>query len=199
MRLYKFISTILHPIVIPTIGILIYFILVPVQLNSNQKLTILAIVFITTYIVPLLLLVFLKAIGYINSYEVFSIKERKVPLFFMITLLFFLAKLFGKLPLIRDLSYLFYGTVLGLIITYFLFIFKLKSSLHLLSMGSVVGFFIIFQQIHGINTISIIIIFILLSGILGASRLWLKAHIPKEVYSGFFIGFFSQFAAYYLL
>ncbi|RBW55263.1 MULTISPECIES: hypothetical protein [unclassified Tenacibaculum] len=199
MRWHKFISTILHPIVMPTIGILLYFIFSPINLSSQQQLTILSIVFISTYIVPLLLLVFLKAIGYIKSYQVFSIKERKVPLFFMIALLFFLAELFQKLNIVKDLSYLFYGIVLGLTITYFLFFTRLKSSLHLLSMGGAVGYFLIFQEIHGINILPIIIIFIILSGLLATSRLYLKAHTPKEVYTGFFLGFTSQFIVYFLL
>ncbi|SED19555.1 hypothetical protein SAMN04489761_4581 [Tenacibaculum sp. MAR_2009_124] len=199
MKLHKFISALLHPIVMPTIGIFVYFFLSPIQLNRNQQLTVLAIVFIATYVIPLLLLIFLKAVGYINSYQVFSIKERKVPLFFMITLLFFLAELFRKLTIVKDLSYLFYGIVLGLIITYFLFFTKLKSSLHLLSMGGALGYFIIFQQIHQVNIMPVIITFVILSGILGTSRLFLKAHTPKEVYTGFFIGFLSQFAVYYLL
>ncbi len=199
MKLHKFISAILHPIVMPTIGIFLYFLLSPIRLNKDQKLTVLAIVFIATYIIPLLLLVFLKSVGYIKSYQVFSIKERKVPLFFMITLLFFLAELFRKLTIVKDLSYLFYGIVLGLIITYLLFFTKLKSSLHLLSIGGAVGYFIIFQQIHDVNIMPVIIIFILLSGILGSSRLYLKAHTPREVYTGFFIGFLCQFAVYYLL
>ncbi|CAM1356079.1 hypothetical protein [Tenacibaculum halocynthiae] len=199
MRWHKFISTILHPIVMPTIGILLYFIFSPINLSSQQQLTILSIVFISTYIVPLLLLVFLKAIGYIKSYQVFSIKERKVPLFFMIALLFFLAELFQKLNIVKDLSYLFYGIVLGLTITYFLFFTRLKSSLHLLSMGGAVGYFLIFQVIHGINILPIIIIFIILSGLLATSRLYLKAHTPKEVYTGFFLGFTSQFIVYFLL
>lgn len=199
MRWHKFISTILHPIVIPTIGILLYFIFTPINLNKQQQLTILGIVFVSTYIVPLLLLVFLKAIGYIKSYQVFSIKERKVPLFFMIALLFFLAELFQKLNIVKDLSYLFYGIVLGLTITYFLFFTRLKSSLHLLSLGGTVGYFVIFQEIHSINILPVIIVFIILSGLLATSRLYLKAHTPKEVYTGFFLGFISQFIVYFLL
>lgn len=199
MRWHKFISSILHPIVMPTIGILLYFIFSPTQLTQKQQLTVLSIVFIATYIIPLLLLVFLKAVGYINSFQVFSIKERKVPLFFMITLLFFLAELFRKLSIVRDLSYLFYGIVLGLIITYMLFFTNLKSSLHLLSMGGAVGYFLIFQEIHDINTLPIVITFIILSGILATSRLYLKAHTPKEVYTGFFLGFCTQFIVYFAL
>lgn len=199
MRWHKFISGILHPIVMPTIGILLYLIFSPANLNQQQQLTVLGIVFVATYIIPLLLLVFLKSVGYINSYQVFSIKERKVPLFFMIALLFSLAQLFKKLNAVEDLSYLFYGIVLGLVITYLLFFLKIKSSLHLLSIGGATSYFLIFQMIHQVNLIPIVIIFILLSGLLASSRLYLKAHTVKEVYIGFFLGFTCQFIVYYIL
>ncbi|CAL2077577.1 hypothetical protein [Tenacibaculum sp. 190524A02b] len=199
MSWHKFISGILHPIVMPTIGILLYLIFSPANLNQQQQLTVLGIVFVATYIIPLLLLVFLKSVGYINSYQVFSIKERKVPLFFMIALLFSLAQLFKKLNAVEDLSYLFYGIVLGLVITYLLFFLKIKSSLHLLSIGGATSYFLIFQMIHQINLIPVVIIFILLSGLLASSRLYLKAHTVKEVYIGFFLGFTCQFIVYYIL
>jgi hypothetical protein len=60
MRFYKLISTILHPIVIPTIGVMLYFLLIPNSLLQNQKLTILSLVFGVSYIIPLLILIFLK-------------------------------------------------------------------------------------------------------------------------------------------
>ncbi|KAB1157221.1 hypothetical protein F7018_09815 [Tenacibaculum aiptasiae] len=198
-RWYKFISTILHPIVMPTIGIILYFILTPINLSSRQQYTILGIVFIATYIIPLLLLVFLKRINYIKSFKVHGIKERRIPIFFMMTLLFMVGKFFAEISIIRDLSYLFFGVVLGLIVIYLLFISKIKSSLHLLSMGAATGYFLLFQQIHNINILPLIIVFILLSGILAASRLHLKAHTSREVYIGFFIGLISPFLAFYIL
>ncbi|MCF2873772.1 MULTISPECIES: hypothetical protein [unclassified Tenacibaculum] len=198
-RWYKFISTILHPIVMPTIGIILYFILTPINLSTRQQYTILGIVFIATYIIPLLLLVFLKRINYIKSFQVHGIKERRIPIFFMMTLLFMVGKFFAEISIIRDLSYLFFGVVLGLIVIYLLFISKIKTSLHLLSMGAATGYFLLFQQIHNINILPLIIIFILLSGILAASRLHLKAHTSREVYIGFFIGLISPFLAFYIL
>ncbi|WP_420551676.1 hypothetical protein [Tenacibaculum aiptasiae] len=198
-RWYKFISTILHPIVMPTIGIILYFILTPINLSTRQQYTILGIVFTATYIIPLLLLIFLKRINYIKSFQVHGIKERRVPIFFMMTLLFMVGKFFAEISIIRDLSYLFFGVVLGLIVIYLLFISKIKTSLHLLSMGAATGYFLLFQQIHNINILPLIIVFILLSGILAASRLHLKAHTSREVYIGFFIGLISPFLAFYIL
>ena len=45
MKFYKFISVILHPIVIPTIGVLLYFILIPNGFNSDQTLAVLGLIF----------------------------------------------------------------------------------------------------------------------------------------------------------
>lgn len=199
MRFSKFISVILHPIVIPTIGLLIYFIVLPNNFNKNHKLTLLSIVFIATYLIPLFLLVLLKSLGYIKSYEVHSIKERKIPLFAMIVLFVLLGKTFLELPNTRDFTYLFYGTSLALIIVYILFSLKIKASLHLLSIGSFIGFFLTLQIIYVINILPLLIIFFVLAGILATARLNLKAHKPQEVYIGFFIGLICQVIVYYFL
>lgn len=199
MRWHKFISVILHPIVMPTIGVLLFLILTPIRLNKQQQYILLGVVFIATYIIPLLLLLFLKTINYIESFKVKTIKERKVPLFFMILLFFILGKTFFSTAVIRDISYLFYGTTLAMIIVYFIFFLKIKTSLHLLSMGSAVGFFLISQHMYNTSILPIIGVLILLSGFLATSRLHLKAHTPKEVYLGFFVGFTSQFIVLWIL
>ncbi|MCD8410251.1 hypothetical protein [Tenacibaculum finnmarkense] len=199
MRWPKFISTILHPIVIPTIGIILYFILTPVYLSRYQQYTLLGVVFVSTYIIPILLLIFLKAVKHIKSYEVYGIKERKIPVFFMMSLLFLLGKFFSEITIIKDLSYLFFGVVFGLGVIYILFSLKIKASLHLLSLGAATGYFLLFQQIHNITTLPLIIVLILLSGLSASARLHLKAHTVKEVYLGFFIGIASPFFAFYIL
>ncbi|MCD8405401.1 hypothetical protein LNI90_06740 [Tenacibaculum dicentrarchi] len=199
MRWSKFISTILHPIVIPTIGIILYFILTPVYLSRYQQYTLLGVVFVATYIIPILLLIFLKTVKYIKSYEVYGIKERKIPVFFMMSLLFLLGKFFSEITIIKDLSYLFFGVVFGLGVIYILFSLKIKASLHLLSLGATTGYFLLFQKIHNITILPLIIVLILLSGLSASARLHLKAHTVKEVYLGFFIGIVSPFIAFYIL
>ncbi|WP_418649592.1 hypothetical protein [Tenacibaculum aestuariivivum] len=183
----------------PTIGVLLYFILIPINLDSYQQYKMLAIVFTLTYIIPILLLILLKAIGFVNSYQVNSIKERKVPIFFMISLYFLLGRFFSRIDIINDLSYLFFGVVIGLIFIYILFTASVKVSLHLLSMGIASGYFLLFQLIHNVYTLPIIIVFILLSGLLASARLNLKVHTINEVFIGFCIGIISPFLAYYIL
>lgn len=193
MKLHKFISTILHPIVLPTAGAFLYFIFITQQFEKRLQLIILGLIFILTYIVPILLLFFLKNFGFIKNFQVSTIKERRVPVIFMIFILYFLGNTIIQIPMIRNLGILFYGTSLSLICIYILFSAKLKSSLHLVSMGNMLGFFLIMTNINNLSILFIIIPLIFLSGILASSRLYLKAHTPIELLIGFFLGFISQF------
>ena len=199
MRFQKFISIILHPIVLPTVGIILYFLTIPHAIERPQRLYLIGFIFIATYLIPLGILILLKAFKLIESYHVHSIKERKIPLFIMILLFTVLGNTFFKLPLLRDFGVLFYGTSFGLILVYLFSIFQLKVSLHLLSIGSMVGFFMVMGIEYITSVIPVLLLLIVLSGLLASARLHLKAHTPKEVYLGFFFGVFTQLSVYYIL
>ena len=62
-----------------------------------------------------------------------------------------------------------------------------KISLHLLGIGGVVGIFIALQLMKG-GVLHVLLIFLLLSGILGAARIKQKAHNQTQVYAGFLLG-----------
>ncbi len=199
MRFHKFISTILHPIVLPTLGVLLYFIFMSQPSERRLKTIILGLVFTLTYLIPLLVLVLLKAVGLIKSFQVSTIKERRIPIVFMIAVLYFLGNLIIGIPSERNLGILFYGTSLSLVCIYFLFSFKLKSSLHLVSMGNMIGFFLILTNLNNETILPLILILILLSGLLASSRLSLKAHTPVELLLGFSLGITCQFFVFFLL
>lgn len=199
MRFHKIISTLFHPIVIPTIGIIIYFLATIRPIGQYQKLITIFIVFGSTYIIPLLLLITLKKTGVINSYQLKTRKERKIPLAIMVFLFYMLGNLFNKIKVLEEISMLFYATALGLLITYLLLNIKIKSSIHLLSMGLTCGFFIFSTLMSTESYILIIIILFLIAGLLASSRLHLKAHTVKEVYLGFFIGISAILGMYLLL
>lgn len=196
MRFHKVISTLFHPIVIPTLGVLLYFIFVSHTVSKNQQLLILGLVFAVTYIVPLLALILLKALSLIEDFQVKTIKERRFPVIFMIVLFYLLGNTLVSLPMLRDLGFLFYGTSLSLFCIYLLFSFQLKSSLHLVSMGNAVSFFLIISHTYSLSILPVIMILILFSGILASSRLYLKAHTSKELVLAFFIGMISQLVVF---
>ena len=193
MKFHKFISTILHPIVLPTLGVFLYFVFVSQSFEKRLQLIVLGLVFALTYVVPVLLLLFLRNFGFIKDFQVSTIKERRFPVIFMIFLLYFLGNTIIQIPTIRNLGILFYGTSLSLTCIYVLFSVKLKSSLHLVSMGNMIGFFLIMTNINSLSMLPIIILLVLLSGILASSRLYLKAHTPIELLIGFSLGIVCQF------
>ncbi len=199
MKFHKFISIMLHPIVTPTIGTLIYFLLVNSSFNSSQRLSVLGLIFVTTYVIPLIILILFKKFKMIKSFKAESIKERKIPIAMMIVLFYLLGNTLEGITNLRDLGLLFYATTLGLIFIYLLFSFKLKTSIHLLSLGISTGFFFVLHTIYSKSFIIVIIVTLLLSGLLASARLHLKAHTPKEVYLGFLIGFFCPIIIFYLL
>ncbi len=199
MKFYKFISVILHPIVIPTIGAMLYFLLIPNRFGSNQKLAVLGLIFATTYLIPLFILVFFKRIKLIKSFNVVAISERKIPVIMMIVLFYLLGNTLQNIPNLRDLGLLFYATSLGLIFIYIFFAFKLKASIHLLSLGISTGFFMVLGILYSQSFLIVIIVTLLLSGVLASARLYLKAHTPKEVYLGFLFGILAPFIVFYLL
>lgn len=199
MRFYKFISVILHPIVTPTIGVMLYFLLIPNTFISNQKLNILSLIFIATYLIPLLVLVIFKRLKIIETYQTESIKERKLPVALMVTLFYILGNTLSNVINLRDLSALFYATSIGLFVVYILFYFRFRASMHLFSLGVSIGFFMILSNRYSQSFIIVIIILFLLAGLIGSARLYLKAHTSKEIYVGFFTGILSSFCMYYLL
>ena len=199
MGFYKLISTILHPIVIPTIGVMLYFLLIPNSLLQNQKLTILSLVFGVSYIIPLLILIFLKKTKIIKSYQPKSIRERKMPIALMTIVFYLFGNSLNNIANLRDLGLLFYATSLSLFLSYILFYFKIKASIHLLSLGISVGFFMVLSIVYTQSFVIVIVIIILLAGLLASARLHLKEHTPKEIYVGFFIGTVTPFYLQYLL
>lgn len=199
MKFHKFISVILHPIVIPTIGVLLFLALTPDVIRKESQYILLSLVFFSTYIVPLIFLVILKMIGVVKSFQVESIKERKIPLYLMLLIFYVLGRYLISIPVFKDLGVLFYGTNLALLVITILFFFKIKTSLHIVSMSSALGFFLIYGTIHSISILPIVIVLIVLTGLLASSRLHLKAHNPLEVYLGFFLGILSQYLGYVLL
>ena len=82
-RFYKTISVVLHPIMVPTIGIILYLLILPNSYTSKQKTALLALIFITTYLVPILILALFKKLNLIHNFNITGVKERKVPVAIM--------------------------------------------------------------------------------------------------------------------
>jgi len=194
----KFISYFFHPINFPIIGALLYFLFIPKFIFKPQEYTILIVIFIGTYIFPIFLLVLLKRFGMIQSFQMDTLEERKFPSLLFISISYIIGNWLLKSSIVDLLSLLFFGYGLGLFFSYILLYFKLKISLHTAAIGGLMGFLIYFSYHYKLNIVIIFSILFILSGLIGTSRLRLKAHKISEVSLGYLIGIISQFIVYFI-
>ncbi len=198
MKFYKLISYVFHPLLSSFIGTFLFLFLSPKHIVKQQEYIILFIIFVSTYILPIFLLMLLKKMKLINSYHLKSIEERKFPIIFFIILSFMIGKMLLNIKIIDLLAYSFFGITTALGFTYLLFRLKIKTSLHTLGLGGILGFIIVMSYEYQLNFNLIISLLFLVSGLVAVSRLKLNAHRPNEVYIGFLIGIVTQWISYQL-
>ena len=197
----KYISTILHPILLPTLATLIFFIVLPnyYYFPSKQIYTVVGFVFLGSYIIPLLLLYLFKNLKIISSFEVSDLKERKIPVLSFLIISLFIGKALFNLPELKTLSILFLSSILALGVIYLLLHFNFKTSLHLTGISGFTAFVMMLSLYYNLNLIYLIAFLLFLNGLLATARLVLRAHTPIELIIGFFIGFGSISLTAYLL
>lgn len=198
MKFSKFISYFFHPINFPIIGTILFFFFIPKFIFKPQEYIIITVVFIGTYIFPILLLWLLKRFEMIKSYHMVTIEERKFPLLLFISISFIIGHWLYKSTIVNLLSLFFFGYGLGLIfISLFLYL-RIKISLHTMAISGLVGFLFYFSYFYKINLLGIIAALFILAGIIGSARLRLRAHQLNEVLLGGFVGLGTQFLVYYI-
>lgn len=198
MKFSKFISYFFHPINFPLIGTILFFLFIPKFIFKPQEYTILVVIFIGTYIFPIVLLWLLKRFGMINSYHMVTIEERKFPTLLFISISFIIGNWLYKSLIVDILSLLFFGYGLSLICTSLFLYLKLKISLHTLAISGLIGFLIYFSYFYKINLIPIMALLFVLGGLVATARLRLQAHQLNEVILGCVVGFGSQFIVYFV-
>ncbi len=188
-KIASIISTLLHPMLMPTIGLLIIF-------STQSHITFLPfeyrrlvtiIVLISTCILPLSVIPIFIQTKIIKSIHMDSSKERILPL--MVTGLFFILGYYflKKFQLPSFIPLFFLGTLVALIISLAISFFW-KISIHMVGIGGIIGALIAMYIKYGVNTNMWLLICIGIAGIVGTCRLILNAHNPYQIYAGLFLG-----------
>lgn len=108
---------------------------------------------------------------------------------------------FGLFYLFLDLSVwpsikvLIFGGGLSIFLTAIINL-KFKISAHMVGIGGLLGSLIVVSYVLKYNAVPQIAFLVILAGIIATCRLYLKAHDPKQIYSGFFLGFLTQIAVF---
>lgn len=186
----KAISYIYHPLIIPSLGLLVIF-------NSGTYLSylpfdmkkwMLLIVFLCTYVVPLAFIPFFLYHRLIQNAEMGARRERLIPLAVSFILYMFCYYLLRRI----SMPHMYYSFILSSVLAVLaalLVSLKFKLSLHMVGAGGLVALIGFIAFYLKVNLQFFLGISLLLAGLTGSARIFLKAHTPAEVYAGFLTGF----------
>jgi len=189
-QLASLISSIINPLVIPTLGILVIFNIdthLAFSISPTAKRLILAIIFFNTCIAPVFTIFLLKRAGVINDILLNDRRDRLIPLLFS-ALFYFAAYFLMRQVRIPDiLSVYILGATLLILIT-LLISYRWKISIHMTSMGGLTGYIISLGYLYHVDITSLLTVTILISGLLGTARLKVNAHNLPQVFAGYLVG-----------
>ncbi len=185
-------SYIFHPVWMPFIGSLLYFLITPRYFPTPLIKAKLLAIAITTLFIPIVFYFLLKNLGKATNMFLSDVKERRWPLFFFCLLIGL--NLYQILDVYNypALYYFFVGILFSALTGFLMALLQIKISLHMGGLSGILMFVIALSIFYRINLIYTISFLIAAIGLTATSRLQLKAHNWLELSLGFLIGFIPQ-------
>jgi len=196
----KVISFIFHPLFIP---VYIIFFLLKIHgyllagFNDWEKLKVFLQMFVNCTFLPLLSVLLLKGLKFIDSIYLRTQRDRIIP--YVISMIFYFWNWYAfknnaEIKEIVDLSLaVFISSIIG-----FLANINLKVSMHAIAVGVMLTFMAILTLQDSSNLILYFCLTVFITGAVCTSRFIASDHSAKEVYTGLFIGIISQLLGHWL-
>ena len=194
-------STIFHPIFFPVYGLLfinwadVYKL---AGLDETNKVKFFSIIILNTIIFPVITVVIMKRLGFVKNVFLRGREERIIPFITGGLFYFWTFMVVRSLSISTFITEIFLGASLVVFACFFLTLF-FKISIHCAAAGGfmAIALFMTFSAPHNLEIPLMIII--ILAGMIGSARWYLKEHVPFEIFSGYAVGFLSQLIAFKLI
>lgn len=163
------------------------------MLGLQAKAYLLFLLFFFMLLLPLGSLLFMKYFGMIENVNLPVRKQRLLP--FGLSILFY-GLCFSLLNKIEGMPSVILHLVLSgivLLIVALLFTLWFQISIHTMCMGSFVAIICFLGWFYKADSFWILMAALLISGLVGFSRLALNAHKPYQIYCGFVVGLMIQY------
>lgn len=196
-QINTFISFLFQPLLMPTFTFFVMFVYLP-QLVLPMNIMLLLVLFVITFVIPLLGFSMFKFSGQVSSWRLEKREERLLPFSFVAVFYGLNTYLFiTKIQVSHTVAIMLFASTL-LIVTLTLITYWYKISIHAAGISGVVGYFVVFGlRFPDSMAVPLLITIILLTGLITSARLQLNAHTPKEILLGCFTGFCICFGMLY--
>lgn len=194
-------SYILHPVFLPIIMSWVILTISPASFAQYDKkgLTMLFLqIAITTIAFPVLVVVLLKALGFVNSILLRNQKERIIPLLATMMCYWWVSHVFKNIEAPVNMQILMRGAYWSIIVLFVCSIF-FKISMHTMAAGGMLGMLIVLTIMSPVQMTIPLFLGILIAGISGTARLLLGAHTQFEIWTGYILGILTMLAAYWYI
>ena len=160
--------------------------------STGSKWQIIITVFAFTFMLPCLNIYLMYKLKRIHSITLSNQNERTFPYIMTAIFYFGLFYLFYDLRLWETIKIFVFCAGTAILITALINL-KYKISAHMVGLGGLIGMMASLSIILNYDVMPFILIAIIISGLVGSSRIYLKEHTPSQIYTGFFLGLCCQF------
>lgn len=196
------VSILFHPILLPLYASLAIIYANPIAFKFGEydsRWLILQLILLTV-VMPGFTISIMKPLGFIKSFKMKGREERIIPFIAGLFFYIWIVVLYVKQGIVPEiLTVLWAGALIALIFSFLINVLVMKISLHTTAMGVLIGYFLGMFSFSERDLIPVLLLIILAAGIVGTSRLILKAHNEEEIYLGYFTGMLGQLIAIYIL
>lgn len=185
-------SYIFHPLLMPLLGVILYYNVTPRYVDTEIVRAELLAITIITVLIPLVVFFLLKNLGVVETIYLKNVKERKFPLMIQCILLLLIIKMVFDIYDDSELYYFIVGILFSTFSALIMVFFKVKISLHQMGVAGILMFLVGISAHFKINLLVSISFFLFVNGWVASSRLNAKAHDYRELMLGLFIGALPQ-------
>lgn len=192
----QFLSLIFHPLLLPTYAFAMIIWSQPFLFAGydGREWVLVVRVFINTFIFPAICMLLLWRLGWLKSMETSTREERVIPYIAIGTLYLWTYITFRKSADPQLLNIVLLGSCIALFGCFLFNIFS-KISIHAAGFGCLLVLAFLNTWLSAFDVRWILLLVILISGLVGTSRLYLQSHSLKEVMTGYLVGIAAQVVA----
>lgn len=198
-KIARIISAVFHPLIIPTLGFLMFFYsdFAFAALSVDAKRYVLLVVFFSTCILPLISIAIL-ALNPRFDISMSNSRDRILPLFSTAVFYYIGFFLLGRMKAVPVFKLFLLASILVILVLMFVS-YRWKISNHMASIGGLTGTIFALSFRTGVNPVYTILLVVLLSGLIGTSRLILGKHNLSQLVAGYVLGFLTLYLLVYFV